>query len=226
MMWKPQSVPVWAACLLCVAPSSATGQLATPTDWRWITDQPASVISGLEPGDSQWTFVTMPPGWHITTGPGAVLFNPDFRALGRYSVEAEVFLFPGASQEEYGVLVGGTELEGPRPSYVGFVVRRDGSAAILGRKGDDSRLLIPWSRAEAVATGTESGEPVRNVLRVDVGPATAVFRVNGTEVGSVPRASGDFEGGFGFRVGGMMNLHVSSLDLTQHLAMPRRSGAP
>lgn len=51
----------------------------------------------------------MPPGWHVTTGPGALLFPTDLRSVeGNDSLEAQVFLFPGKSAEEYSVFIGGS----------------------------------------------------------------------------------------------------------------------
>lgn len=45
----------------------------------------------------------MPPGWHITTGPGAVLYDPARVADGPFTLEAELFLFPGGNQDGFGV---------------------------------------------------------------------------------------------------------------------------
>jgi hypothetical protein len=58
------------------------------------------------------TFVTMAPGWHVTTGPAALLYHPDYRTknMDNFAVEAEIFLFPGTSQEEYGIFIGGKNL--------------------------------------------------------------------------------------------------------------------
>src|SRR5688572_21796033 len=102
----------WIAALALGVSSGASAQ-HTPQGWRWVTDRPAA--------GAELSFITMAPGWHITTKPGTLLFHPGFEGRGRYSVEAEIFLFPGDNQEEYGLFIGGSDLEGPRGSYTAFV---------------------------------------------------------------------------------------------------------
>ena len=85
----------------------------------------------------------MPPGFHVTTGPGTVLFHPDHAGKGNFSVEAEVFLFPGDSPSDYGIFVGGRDLDPAKsPSYIAFLVRRDGKASVL-RLGGMSPI-VDW----------------------------------------------------------------------------------
>src|SRR5688572_22612749 len=100
----------------------------TPADWRLRTDAPAKVEPGERLSPGAWRFVTMAPGWHITTGPGALLSPPSALPRGNFRLEAETFLFPGESQEGYGLFLGGAGIEpaAATPSYVAFLVRRDG----------------------------------------------------------------------------------------------------
>ena len=58
----------------------------------------------------------------------------------------------------------------------------------------------------------------KNVLRVEVGATDVVFSANGKEIAKVPRAGLSTDGAFGFRVGKDLNLHISTLDVTQRLA--------
>jgi hypothetical protein len=55
---------------LFVLIASSHAQLRTPSDWRWRTDAPAQLVTGEDVPASAWRFVAMPPGWHVTTGPG------------------------------------------------------------------------------------------------------------------------------------------------------------
>jgi len=85
-------------------------QLKTPVDWTWRLDAPATLVTSLDVPEGSWLFVRMPPGWHVTTGPGAVLFPSELPEVdGNYSLETQIFLFPGTSQEEYGVFIGGRD---------------------------------------------------------------------------------------------------------------------
>ena len=67
-------------------------------------------VTTLTPDAAHGTvsFVDMPPGWHITTGPSVILYDPARTATGAYRVRSESFLFdPGTRREGYGLLIGG-----------------------------------------------------------------------------------------------------------------------
>lgn len=209
-----------ASTLLVLAASLTHAQLQTPSDWRWRTDEPAKLVAQQKVPEGSWRFVAMPPGWHVTTGPGTLLYHPDETASGRYALEAETFLFPGTSEEPFGVFVGGQGLEGSSPAeYTAFVVRRDGQAAVIRRTAGEARVLVPWTRHEAILAHTGKGT-AKNVLRVEVNPGDARFLVNGQEVATVPGERLQADGRFGFRIGSGIDLHISTLDVTRRLAPP------
>ena len=84
-------VPVLLAVCAC-APALLTAQLTTPTNWKWRQDAPAPLAAGskMEPGS--WVFVQMPPGWHVTTGPGVLLYPATNGEVdGNFTLEAEIF---------------------------------------------------------------------------------------------------------------------------------------
>ncbi len=195
-------------------------QLATPTHWRWITDAPAQLVTGQDVPDSAWRFVTMAPGWHVTTGPGAILYDPTIRGQGRFGIAAEVFLFPDSKNGEFGLFFGGTELDGSQRRYSAFVLRRDGLAAVYVQDGATRRSVVPWTASDAVQPHPGTGT-LKHVLGIDVEPREVTFRVNGEAVASVPRGSVPVEGAIGFRAGADVNLHWSTLDVTFRLAEPR-----
>lgn len=204
-----------------LSPSPAIGQeLAPPSSWRWVTDAPAQVTTGGDVSDSTFWFVSMPPGWHITTGPGSLFFDPEYAARERFTVESELILFPGDSQEEYGVFVGGRDLGEGSASYTAFVLRRDGSVAVVYREAGTDRFIVPWALHDAVMPHPGDGT-VSNVIAVVAGGPDISFRVNGTEVAALSRDMIGVDGMFGFRIGAGMNLHITSLDLNQRLALPR-----
>jgi hypothetical protein len=213
-----RNVLALAVAALSAVPAAAQ-ELQTPSEWRWIADAPARLVTTQEVADSAWRFVAMPPGWHVTTGPGVLLFHPGYEGRERFTLEAELFLFPGESQAEYGVFVGGLRLDDPGRQYTAFVLRRDGAAAVVGRSGAGERVLLPWRVNEAVVPHTGSGT-AKNVITLHVEPAAVRFVVNGGEVGTLPHDALATGGGIGFRIGTGVNLHASRLDLTHHLAPP------
>ncbi len=174
----------------------------------------------MAPGS--WVFVQMPPGWHVTTGPGVLLYpTTHAEADGNFSIEAEIFLFPRESAEEYGVFLGGRDVEGANPHYTAFVLKRAGQAAILQRRGTETTAAADWQDCDAIVRpdARQGGkDPVKNVIRIDVTATTATMSVNGSLVAAVPRQQIGADGRFGFRVGKDMNLHISTLNVTRRLA--------
>jgi hypothetical protein len=211
-------VQVTALSALCLAGPLWAQGLQVPSSWRWLTDEPARVINIPDRvPDSAFTFVRMAPGWHITMGPGGVLFDPRYFAEGTFTLEAEVFVFPNSRNEEYGFFVGGTALDATTPRYVSFVLRGDGSVAAWERTAGVTRVLSEWRRAEAVIP-YEAKSVVRNLVRLVVTTREAILKANGLDVLILPRGDLALDGQFGFRVGRGVNLHVTTLNATSHLA--------
>ncbi|MGE0442677.1 MAG: hypothetical protein AB7S39_19510 [Gemmatimonadales bacterium] len=207
---------------LAILPTQVRAQgLAAPPGWKWTADGQVRMVNdeqtARESADAMW-FVRMPPGFHITMGPGGVLYHPEAGADGRFEVESEIFLFPGTAQGEYGLMLGGRDLGG-RAGWTAFVARRDGSAAVLQRRDGETRVAREWQPSSAIVPGRADGT-ARNVLKVVVG-TEVVFTVNGGEVARLPAADLMLDGTIGLRVGAGVNLHVTSLDLLRHLAPAR-----
>jgi hypothetical protein len=199
-------------------------QFPPPDGWKWVTDSEAKIVTTLDPPEGSWMFGTMAPGWHVTTKPGVILFEPSYAGRARFTVESESFLFPGSSPAGFGVFVGGSDL-GEKSRYVAFVIRRDGSAAIEAVEAGKITPLHPWTKTSAVIAGHEK-DAVKNLLRVEAEASTVGFFVNGQKVADVPREKGRFEGTVGLRIGADLNIHVTNLDLTHRLALPRPSKSP
>ncbi len=213
------SKPVWLAVLLL--PSLLHAQKSAPEHWQWALDSTAQHVTrtdSVPPG--QFGFVAMPPGWHVTMGPGGLLYDPRSSLEKRFSIESRIFLFPGTPGAEYGVFVGGKDLNGPERRWVAVVVRRDGSAAVVRHDKGVTDSVMRWTKHEAVKGGAEGAA---NVVQVVVDSAVT-FRVNGAAVATFPRTQLNTDGQFGFRMGKGLNLHVTTLDVTQRMAPAK--GAP
>ena len=202
------------------AAAAVAAQLKTPVDWRWRLDSPATLVTGQDVPDRGWRFVGMPPGWHVTTGPGVLLFPAARTALTpNFFLEATTFLFPGDSPEEFGIFVGGGNLDAAQsPEYTAFVIRRDGQAAIVRRTTAAVTPLVDWFSHEAVVPHRGGEDAVKNVLRVEADAAAVSLVVNGARVAKVARTEIRSDGAFGFRVGSNINIHISTLDMTMRLA--------
>jgi hypothetical protein len=212
------------AILVC---SSLWAQRFPPPDgWKWVSDDPVHLVDRLSPPAGAFLFGTMAPGWHITTRPGVTLFEPTVTVRGRFVIESESFLFPGTSSAGFGVFAGGTDLESQKPSYTAFLIRRDGSAAVERREAGKSTLVQAWTRHEAIVPHPGGNADVRNVIRVEAEAATVAVVINGTKVFDVARSSAPVDGIVGLRIGPDTDLHVTNLDVTRRLALPRPNREP
>lgn len=182
-----------------------------PEGWKIRADRPDQDVS-------QVLFVDMPPGWHITTGPAAILWNPEMVATGDFRVEMEVFLFdPEGRREAFGFFVGGQDLEGDGQRYTYFVIRDGGEFILKQREGAEAPTLVEWTADEAIlgyADRAEGEVTVKNVLAAEVSGDEVRFLVNGREVARHPREGLSLDGVVGFRVNHRLNLHVTRLDVT------------
>jgi hypothetical protein len=184
--------------------------LQRPPTWKVRYDQPGA--SGRE-------HLVMRPGWHINPGPAAVFWDPGQFAAGAFSLTSTIFLFPpgqGAPPSEvdtpYGLLVGGSGLDGADPSWVVFLVRNDRQFQIVRREGSSARDLVPWTPHKAIAVVSgESGGTARNVMAIDVTADAVAFFVNDEPVASLPRSAAPVEGTVGLRAGAGLSLHITDL---------------
>jgi len=189
------------------------GNLEVPPQWKVRLDQPAEVTIGSDPETADICFVNMTPGWHVTTGPRAILYHPDSTASGNYHATAEIHLFdPKDRLEGYGVFLGGRDLEAAEHSYDYILLRNDGKFLIKRRRGESTEVVTDWTPSDAIVryTGPEVSS-VMNRLTVEAGPETVRFLVNDQEVAALPRSEVQTDGVFGLRLNHHLNVHVSEL---------------
>jgi hypothetical protein len=179
-----------------------------PAGWEVRVDR-----ANADPAEIK--FVVMEPGWHITTGPAAIFYDPSQTASGQYRVEAEIFLFdPGQRHREaYGVFIGGNDLAGESQAYLYFLIRNDGNYLIKRRQGSETPTITPWTPHPAIVKYDGSSETAKNIVAIDVGAERVEFSLNGEQVASLPRSGLDVEGVVGLRVNHSLNVHVSKLNI-------------
>jgi len=195
-------------------------ELTTPKEWRWRLDRPATLVTGQDVPDSAWRFVGMPPGWHVTTGPGVVLFNPSERASGRYSLSADFILFPNPSDSYFGLVLGGADLGSAAGAHLAVQLRRDGAVRVLSVGAGGEKVLAAWRMHSAIRAHQGTGT-VSNRLRVAVAPDSLRIFVNDSAVVAVGSAGLATEGQFGLQIGEKLNFHITTLDHIRHLAPGR-----
>lgn len=145
----------------------------------------------------------------VRTGPHAVVWEQGEVLRPPYRLEATLRKREGRLHEGYGLLFGGSNLDGPEAEqhYSYFLVRGDGSFLIKRRDGSAIPVVRPWTAHPSVPRDTDAGGgPVQ--LEVEVGEAEAIFRAGGAEVARIPAAELDTEGYPGLRVSHDLDLAV------------------
>ena len=138
----------------------------------------------------------------VETGPHAVLWREgDGELAPPYSVRASLRKRAGRLHEGYGLVFGGTGLEGAEAEqrYSYFLVRGDGSFLVKRREGAETPVVVDWTRHPDIARDA-NGEGRPNDLEVRVGADSVTFLVNGGAVATVPAAALAVRGRAGLRV--------------------------
>ena len=166
-------------------------------------------------------FVTMGPGgFHATSGPAAIYYNPkDMGMGGGYSVSATFKQSKTNSHEAYGVFIGGHNLQDSTQNYIYLVVKPgDGSLAIARRGSDGRPTYFIASRAGPNAAVVKDGADgsATNALTIHVAKDTVHFVVNGTLVKAVAKSelpAGATDGQAGIRINHNIDVHIDGFAL-------------
>lgn len=181
-----------------------------PDGWQVRFDEPGASEDQLE------MFVSMPPGWHVTSGPAAIYWGPEMEASGEFRLEMEVFLFEPhqGMREAFGFFAGGLNLDGDDIEYTYFLIRDGGEFIVKRREGPDAPTIRPWTGHDAILGWADRGDgaTAKNILAVEAATDEVRFFVNDARVAALPRAEIAMDGVFGFRVNHMLNLHISRLE--------------
>ena len=197
-------------------PASPVGEnFEVPLGWSVRLDRPDDAVTIGSSEESDIFFVSMTPGWHVTTGPRAIFYHPASTAEGRFRARAGIYLFPpGERNEAFGLFVGGKNLDTDNQEYLYFVVRRSGEFLVKKRMGEETEVIHPWTAHESILPYTQSTEgTVHNVLEIVADDDKVSFSVNEAEVASMPRDELDVDGIVGLRVNHALNLHVDDLSV-------------
>jgi hypothetical protein len=172
-------------------------------------DSPAAVAQPARPATPAWhanpdTGVTLSAGeaTTITTGPHTVLWPEGASELSPpYTVRASLRKTAGRLHEGYGLVFGGTGLDGPEAEqrYSYFLLRGDGSYLIKRRDGAQTPVVRDWTRhPDIIRDSNGAGRP--NDLEVRVGADSVTFLVNGGPVATVAASELAVRGIAGLRI--------------------------
>ena len=197
---------------LTVAPLVAQA----PKGWKLRVDRSTSASDPDAAGTIK--FMQMGSMMHAVNPQAAVYWNPSNTASGNYTLKGTFTLIkPSGHTNYYGLVFGGSNLEGANQSYTYFLVAQDGTWLVKRREGDAAtRDVSPKTASDAVKKPDASGQST-NALEVRVAPDKIDYLVNGTLVTSTPRTglTAKTDGIYGVRVNHLLDVQVDGLAVSK-----------
>ena len=140
-----QLLRISVLALAALAPLAAQA----PQGWKMRVDRSTSASDPDAAGDIK--FVTSGAGFHATNPKAAVYWNPSDTASGTYTLKGTFTLMkPSGHANYYGLVFGGSGLEGAEQKYLYFVVAQNGTWLVKSRDGDSTSVVAPKTPNDAV----------------------------------------------------------------------------
>jgi uncharacterized iron-regulated membrane protein len=188
---------------------------APPAGWKMRVDRSASASDPDAAGAIK--FVTQGAGFHATNPQAAVYWNPANTATGAYTLKGTFQLMkPSGHTNYYGLVFGGSAIEGPQESYLYFVVAQDGTWLIKSRNGDATSSISAKTPNDVVKKPDATGMST-NALEVRVGADKVDFVVNGVVVNTQPRtgAMAKTDGVYGIRINHLLEVQIEGFGVSK-----------
>lgn len=186
---------------------AAAGGGTLPAGWQAHLDRADASLADVR-------FASMGDGFHATTGPAVILWNPANTAAGEFSAHATFAQTKAPMHPEaYGLFIAGSNLSSANPEYMYFLVRGDGKYMVRHRAANgDLHTITEWTENAAIHKQDAEGKAT-NALTVEGGPWGVRYLVNGTKVAEwltrdVPYLKSD--GQVGLRINHNLDVHVSN----------------
>ena len=117
---------------------------ALPAGWMGRTDRPTDKLTDAK-------FVAMGSGFHATSGPAAIFWNPKTIVTGPFTATTTLTQTKAPTHPEaYGIFFMGKDLDTPQQNYAYFLVRGDGKYMVNHRAGAEIHKIVPWTDSPAV----------------------------------------------------------------------------
>ena len=199
------------AALLALAPAFAQA----PKGWKLRADHSSDAADPDAPGANK--FVVSGSGFHATNPMAAVYWNPANTATGNYILKGTFKLIKSSGYDEYyGLIFGGSGLEGAMQSYLYFMVTDDGTYLIKRRDGSSTQGVSPKTASSAVKKPDASGMAT-NALEVRVMADKVEFVINGTVVTTLPKTgpAAKTDGIYGMRINHQLDVQIDGFGVSK-----------
>jgi hypothetical protein len=211
MLMKRQMCAVVLAALI-VVPLAAQA----PEGWLLRADRSTSASDPDAPGPIK--FMKTASGFHATNPQAAVFWHPANTATGNYSLRGTFTLIkPSGHTNFYGLVFGGSELGGPRQTYLYFLVAQDGTWLIKRRAGNETTQDVVVKTAHAAVKKPDAGGMSTNALELRVLADKIEYVVNNTVVHTTPKSgmTAKTDGLYGVRVNHQLEVRVDGLTMSK-----------
>jgi len=209
-----RAIPMIPVTVFALAGLAAL-EAQAPSGWKMRVDHSTSASDPDAAGDIK--FVTMGGGFHATNPQAAIFWNPADTASGAYTLKGTFTLMkPSGHTNYYGLLFGGSGLDGSDQKYVYFVVAQNGTWLIKSRNGESTSNISAKVPNDAVKKPDESGKST-NALEVRVGGDNVDFVVNGRVVRTEPKtgALAKTDGIYGIRINHLLEVQVDGFGISR-----------
>ena len=186
-----------------------------PEGWRVRVDRSANAS---DPDDvPELKVATVGKGFRATGGPAGTFWNPANRAMGNYTARATFNLMkPSGHVNYYGLVFGGSDLDGAAQKYVYFLVAQNGTFIIRSRAGEQVQDVKERTQHAAIRQPGADGQST-NTLEVRVAGNTISYVVNGTVVHTSPKsgATATSDGLVGVRINHVLDVQVENFEVVK-----------
>lgn len=186
-----------------------------PKGWMLRIDRSTEASDPDAPGAIK--MVPTGSGFHVTTPQAAVFWNPANTASGNYTLKGTFTLNKSTGfLEYYGLIFGGSNIEGAGQAYLYFVITDDGTWLVKRRSGGSAQEVSEKTSSPAVKKPDAKGS-CTNTLEVRVMADKIDFVVNGMVVKSLPKTgpAAKTDGVYGLRINHHLDVQVDGLGVSK-----------
>lgn len=204
-------VSIALVAMLAVAPLFAQ----VPKGWMYRVDRSMRASDPDAPGSIKLTVTGS--SLHAVNPAAAIFWKPTDTTSGNYALKGTFTLIQNTGHTEYyGLLFGGSGLEGQGQNYLYFIIASDGTWLIKSRSGSSTSSLSQKTPNDAVKRPDANGK-CTNTLEVRVMSDKIDFLVNGTLVHSLPKTgqAAKTDGIYGIRINHHLEVQVNGFGVSK-----------
>lgn len=194
----------------------ALAPLAAQSTAGWKIRPDRSTSASDPDGAGEIKFTAMGKGFHAVNPAAAVYWHPSNTATGTYTLKGTFKLNkPSGHNNYYGLVFGGSGLEGADQAYLYFLIGQNGTFIVKRRLGDPKTEDVVGRTPSDAIRKPDAGGTSTNTLEVRVGADKVDFVVNGTSVHSAPKAGLETDGIWGIRVNHQLDVTIEDIGVTK-----------